>query len=134
MELEVNPCELSPHVLAYLGDAVFELRVRSMVVQEPGNVHDLRQKAEGFVSAKNQSRMYFKLDGLLDEDEKSVLRRGRNSKPSSWARNASMSDYKHATGLEALFGYLYLKGDTKRLDEIFEICAAASEQEGEAGV
>ncbi|MDR1640860.1 MAG: ribonuclease III [Clostridiales bacterium] len=128
----MNLCEMSPHVLAYLGDAVFELRVRSMVVQSPGTVHDLRQKAEGFVSAKNQSRMYFKLDEFLDDDEKSVLRRGRNSKPSSWARSASMSDYKHATGLEALFGYLYLKGDTKRLDEIFEICVAANEQQGEA--
>jgi ribonuclease-3 family protein len=120
----MNLIEQSPQALAYLGDAVFELRVRSMIVSEKevGPVKELHRKAEAYVSAQSQSRMYFKIYDLLTEEEQSMLRRGRNCKTNSKAKNASVFEYQHATGLETLFGHLYLKGDMKRLDEVFECC------------
>jgi ribonuclease-3 family protein len=115
--------EYSPLSLAFLGDAVFELYARSRVVLgSAGNVSSLHKKTKAYVNASSQRQMYFRIFSLLEPDEQAVLKRGRNSKTNSKAKNASVADYQHATGLESLFGYLFLKGDKKRLDEIFEIC------------
>lgn len=115
-----NPRELSPLVLAYIGDAVFELFVRTIVLSK-GNapVNKMHKRSREFVKAKGQSDMYFKIEDMLTEEEQSVFRRGRNAKSHTMPKNADLMDYKHATGLEALFGYLYLQGNMERLSELF---------------
>lgn len=116
-----SPRELSPLVLAYVGDAVFELYVRTRVTSY-GNapVNKLHKRSREMVKAKGQSDFYFRIENMLTEEEQSVFRRGRNAKSHTMAKNAEMIDYKHATGLEALFGYLYLKGDMDRLNVLFD--------------
>ncbi|MDR1559633.1 MAG: ribonuclease III [Clostridiales bacterium] len=122
----MRPEEYSPLNLAYLGDAVFELMVReSLVSGSSDNVRNLFRKSKEYVRASAQSQSYFRLFDRLSPDEQSIARRGRNSKPSGKAKNASVAEYQHATGLEALFGYLYLSGRTERLKEIFALCAPA---------
>lgn len=115
--------EYSPLNLAYIGDAVFETLVRSRIVAG-GNrpVSELNKKSASLVKAASQSAMYHKVEDKLTDEETSVMRRGRNAKSFTHAKNASISDYRHATGLEALFGYLYLKGNIDRIMELFEIC------------
>jgi ribonuclease-3 family protein len=122
-DAKAKPNELSPLVLAYIGDAVFELMVRSEVLRS-GNapVNKLNKKARDIVNAASQSAMYAALEGELSEAELAVMKRGRNAKSFTKAKNQSVSDYRRATGVEALFGYTYLMGDTKRLEELFEIC------------
>ncbi|MCL2852687.1 MAG: ribonuclease III [Defluviitaleaceae bacterium] len=113
----------SPLTLAYIGDAVFELLVRSHVLARDGNSQaaKLHKKSAALVCAKAQSDAYFKIYDRLNDDELQVLKRGRNARSYSTAKNASISDYRHATGLEALFGYLYLTGKTERIEELFSI-------------
>ena len=117
----MNPRELSPLVLAYIGDAVFELFVRSMVIAK-GNapVNKLHKMARGIVNAKAQAEMYFILEPMLTEEEAAVFKRGRNAKSYTSPKNGSLIDYRHATGLEALFGFLYLDGAFERLGELFQ--------------
>ena len=109
--------------LAYIGDAVFEVMVRTAILKKnamtPAALHNT---AKAYVNAAAQSGMYHKLEEILTEEELSVMRRGRNAKSQTKAKNASVNDYRHATGMEALFGYLYMKNDISRLMEIFEIC------------
>ncbi len=102
--------------LAYLGDAVYELMVRSLLVSG-GNapVKDLHKKATKYVNAGAQAAMARKITPLLTEEEEAVMRRGRNAHPPSVAKHASVSDYRHATGFESLIGYLYLSGQMDRL-------------------
>jgi len=108
--------------LAYLGDAVFELRVREMLTAEGLPVDKANRRAKELVSATAQADMYHRIYDKLTPEEQSVLRRGRNLNPITRAKNAEATAYRHATGLEALFGYLYNKGNTIRLDEIFDLC------------
>lgn len=120
----VSPKELSPLTLAYVGDAVFELFVRLTVLTD-GNapVNRLHKKAKNIVNAKAQAAIYFKIAPLLTEEEESVFRRGRNAKSHTTPKNMDLMDYRHATGLEALFGYLYLKGEKERALELFSLGA-----------
>jgi ribonuclease-3 family protein len=113
----------SPLILAYIGDAVFELLVRSSVVAG-GNkpVNELNRQSASLVKAPSQAAMYHKIEEKLTEEEAAVLKRGRNAKSFTHAKNASITDYRHATGLEALFGYLYLKGRIERIFELFGLC------------
>ncbi|MGL4790561.1 MAG: Mini-ribonuclease 3, partial [Anaerotignaceae bacterium] len=83
-------------------------------------VNKLHKRSREMVKAKGQSNFYFRIENMLTEEEQSVFRRGRNAKSHTMAKNAEMIDYKHATGLEALFGYLYLKGDMDRLNVLFD--------------
>lgn len=114
----------SPLNLAYLGDAVFELLVRSKLIAE-GNrpVNKLNKQATSYVKASAQAEAYHKLEDKLSDEELAVLKRGRNAKTFTHAKNATISDYRHATGVEALFGYLYLKGRNGRIVELFELCS-----------
>lgn len=106
----------SPLTLAYIGDAVYDLVVRSMVVLKANkSANDLHKTTVEFVKAKAQASIIEMLMDELNEDEKSYYRRGKNSKPYSTAKNASISDYHKATGFEALMGYLYLTGQTERM-------------------
>lgn len=109
--------------LAYIGDAVFEVMVRTHIISSTkAAANELHNAAKGYVCAHAQSEMYKALEEILSHEEMSVMRRGRNAKSQTKAKNASINDYRHATGLEALVGYLYLKNETQRLMEIFEIC------------
>lgn len=110
--------EYSPALLAYLGDAVLELYIRSLLVaQGPRPVKNLHKSAVSLVSAVNQARVVEGLKEILTEEEKEVLRRGRNTKDSGLRRGNSR-DHALSTGLEAVLGYLFLKGDEERLKQI----------------
>ena len=112
---------LSPLVLAYVGDAVYELFVRGYVLRT-GNapVNKLHRCSRDLVKAAGQTAFYHRVEGMLTEEEAAVFKRGRNAKSHTMAKNADMMDYRIATGVEALFGYLYLDGQLKRLGELFE--------------
>ncbi len=111
----------SPLTLAYLGDAVYELVVRTALV-EKGNcpVNRLNKMASDLVKASAQSQMAARIESELTEEEAAVYRRGRNAHSPTMAKHASMGDYRRATGVEALVGYLYLKGDMARVLELME--------------
>jgi len=112
----------SPLTLAYIGDAVFELLVRTHILSENGNMQaaKLHKKSAAIVCAKAQNEAYFKLIGHLSEDELNILKRGRNARPNTMAKRTSISEYLHATGVEALFGYLFLAGKNTRVKELFQ--------------
>lgn len=106
----------SPLVLAFLGDAVYELVIRTSLVKEANEpVNKLNKKKSALVKAERQSAMIEGFAGELTPREESVLRRGRNAKSYTSAKNASIQDYRRATGFEALMGYLYLTGQEDRM-------------------
>lgn len=111
---------LSPLQLAYIGDGVYELLVRTYLLKENIPVRRLHKTTTSYVKAKAQAEAIHGLDDMLSEEEKAVVKKGRNAKTSTMPRNAKMIDYRYATGLEALFGYLYLNGDDFRIEELFE--------------
>lgn len=119
---EVDIREYSPLTLAYIGDCVYDLVIKSLVVNA-GNkqVNKLHQKTSGLVQASAQSLMMRTLQECLSEEEHAVYKRGRNAKSVSPAKNQSITDYRRATGFEAVIGYLYLKKDYKRLLDLVKI-------------
>lgn len=123
----------TPSELAYLGDAVFELMVRDMLLREGVPFREMFRRAKGFVSAKAQAEMYRRIFSALSEEEQSVLKRGRNLHSLSRAKNADVTEYRHATGLEALFGFLHHAGEISRLNEIFLMCVNKSGSNGFTG-
>ena len=119
---DCNPSQLSPLTLAFVGDAVFDLFVRERLVCLANRpVNRLHSLAVSLVKASSQAMAAKKLSEILSEKELSVLKRGRNAHTNHKAKNASESDYHYATGLEALFGFLYLSGESDRLRELFEL-------------
>ncbi len=114
--------EFSPLVLAYIGDAVYELIVRSILVSM-GNrpVNKLNKDATSLVKAGAQSEIIKLISDNLSEEEYTVFKRGRNSSPHTMAKNASMTDYKYATGFEALIGFLYLDNRCNRALELVKL-------------
>ncbi|MGE5473843.1 MAG: Mini-ribonuclease 3 [Ignavibacteriales bacterium] len=121
-----NIQEMTPITLAYIGDAVFELFVRLYLIGE-GDVKTslLHKKSITFVKAQAQAEIVKAISDLLTEEERDIIRRGRNIKPASPPKNADIMDYRYATGFEALIGYLYLMEDNKRLLEILKLCIEA---------
>ena len=120
----VGEIELIPILnLAYIGDSVYEIMVREWLLKMPNcPVDKLSKMGHSLSCARFQSICYFKIQEFLSQKEMAILKRGRNANPSSRAKNASIAEYRNATGLEALFGYLHLKKENKRLQEIFELC------------
>ncbi len=112
----------SPLVLAYVGDTVFDLVIKNMVVNK-GNrqVQKIHEQTSHYVQASAQSRMMRVIQPLLSEEEHAVFRRGRNARSVTPAKNQSITDYRRATGFEALIGYLYLKKEYGRLTELVKI-------------
>ena len=109
----------SPLTLAYLGDAVYEMVIRTICVKRTNmQTQKLHRKVTGYVSAKAQAKMMDALIGELTEEEESIYRRGRNSKPYTKAKNASMEEYLKATGFEALVGYLSLQKEYERMNAL----------------
>ncbi len=115
--------EYSPLVLAYLGDAVYELFIRTLVLSE-GNapVCKLHKLSTQYVKAGAQSDIIHRILESLTPEEQDIVRRGRNAKSSTVPKNADIIDYKYATGFESLLGYLYLKQDYTRMMEILKMC------------
>ena len=108
--------------LAYLGDAVFELMVRDMLIKSGVPFASLNKQAKKYVSALGQSEMYHRIFDQLSAEEQAVMKRGRNLHSASRSKNAGVVEYRHATGLEALFGQLYAEGQFERLKEVFDLC------------
>ncbi len=122
----------SPLALAYIGDAVFDLVIRSIVVESANRpAHELHKMSVRFVKAASQAAMADALLSLLSPEEEAVYKRGRNANPHTVAKNASRSDYRKATGFEALIGYLYLTGANDRMLELIRQGLAISELEKE---
>lgn len=107
--------QYSPLTLAYIGDAVYDLIIRTIIV-EHGNapVHKLHKSASSYVKAEAQAKLIHQLENDLSEEELLVYKRGRNAKSATSAKNASILDYRTATGFEALIGYLYLDNQIER--------------------
>lgn len=113
---------LSSLGLAHLGDSVFEVMVRSwLCLQGKAKVKDLHRATVKYVAAPAQAERFERIAGVLTEEEQDVFRRGRNTAPHSVPKAATRGQYQTATGLEALFGWLYLQGRTERLNELFEL-------------
>lgn len=103
-------------VLAYVGDAVFELAVRERLAsQEPGKMAVLHREVVALVRAPAQAALLRRLEGLLTVEEEEVVRRARNAKSGTAPRGVPVQEYRHATAFEALLGYLYLNGRMERL-------------------
>lgn len=120
--------QYSPLALAYLGDGVYELYVRNHVLSMGNRQnHKLHEKSKHFVSCEAQQAFLEKILPDLSEDEQEIVRRGRNAKSHSKPRHADPGTYHAATGFEALWGYLYLAGEQKRLEELFERIIANEE-------
>lgn len=113
---EVDVKTYSPLTLAYIGDGVYELIIRTILVKQ-GNTqaNKLHQKASSLVKASAQAAMIEALKEELTEEELAVFKRGRNAHSGTMAKHATMSDYRRATGFEALIGYLYLQEDWERM-------------------
>ena len=111
---------LSPLQLAYVGDAVYELLVRTYLMERGLSVGQLHKLATKYVKAKAQSDIVHAIEDELTEKEKTIVKRGRNSKSNTTPKNAEMIHYKYSTGFEALIGYLYLQGEEERLKQVFE--------------
>ena len=115
----VEAGEYSPLALAYIGDAVYELAIRTLVMNR-GNmqVNKMHKKTANLVKADAQARFYLLLEEELTDAEKTAYRRGRNAKSFTMPKHATMKDYRMATGFEALMGYLYLSGRTERMVDL----------------
>lgn len=119
---ESELARISPLTLAYLGDTVYESYIREYLIKRNIflKINDLHKSAIKYVSAHAQSKAIKGLEDILTEEETTIFKRGRNHKKNTAAKNASVIDYRHATGFEAVIGYVYLKGDIDRLDYLVE--------------
>ena len=112
----------SPLTLAYIGDAIFELVVRTVLVERKNTqAEKLHKAATKIVKAETQALMIEAIKDELTEEEMAVYKRGRNAKAVTRAKNATMSEYRRATGFEAMMGYLYLKGDIERMIKLIHL-------------
>lgn len=119
---EVDIRTYSPLTLAYIGDSIYDVMIRTVIV-ERGNrsTKELHKTAVGYVNAGTQARMGEALQEFLTKEEQEVYRRGRNAKSPSVAKNASVTDYRKATGMEALLGYLYMQDRMDRAIELVKL-------------
>lgn len=112
---------LSALTLAFIGDGVFALLARCFVLSRNPNlpVSKLHRLTVDIVEARAQSKAYSVIEPMLSDDEAAVMRRGRNAHSPTVPKRADVGDYRRSTGVEALFGYLYLKNENARIDELF---------------
>ena len=114
-----DPNLVSPLVLAYIGDSVYELFVRTrLVIAVKGNVNKLHRTATGYSKSASQADVVHHILDMLTEKEHDIVRRGRNARSGYVPKNANVTEYRYATGFEALLGYLYLTGEVERLIDI----------------
>ncbi|WP_410512507.1 Mini-ribonuclease 3 [Paenibacillus sp. BR2-3] len=118
-ELSKPVKQISPIVLAYIGDAIYEVAVRQYLLSLPNlRPNHLHRSATGLVSAKAQCAILQFLDPSLTEEEREVARQGRNAKSGTVPKNADVLEYRHATAFECLIGYLYYTGQQERIKEL----------------
>lgn len=119
----------SPLALAYIGDSIYDLVIRTLLVKQ-GNAqpNKLHKRASAMVKASAQAEMIERLLPILTEEEAAVYKRGRNAKSYTVAKNATVKDYRKATGFEALMGYLYLKEELGRMIELIKLGLDKGEQ------
>lgn len=118
----IDARNLNPQVLAFVGDGVYSLYIRhKLVVGGNSRGKDLHNEVTSFVKASGQSELIARLLPMLNEDEVAVFKRARNHKTLSQAKNQKITDYRRATGLEAVLGYLYLSGKMDRLNELLNL-------------
>jgi Uncharacterized protein conserved in bacteria len=127
---EVNIQTYSPLALAYIGDGIYDLVIRSLVMNA-GNkqVQKLHKETSALVQASAQSQMMREMQEHLSAEELAIYKRGRNAKSVSPAKNQSITDYRRATGFEALLGYLYLEKNWKRIIDLVKIGLDSLERE-----
>ena len=123
-EKDINEAKLlSPLVWAYVGDSVYELFVRTKLTNNSNaKPHKLHIESIKYVKAKAQADILKRIQDNLTDDEKDIVRRGRNTENHHVAKNSNVADYSQSTGFEALIGYLYLTKQDKRLEEILNMC------------
>ena len=135
---DIDPRMLNPLQMAYIGDTIHDLYVRSLLLARGMSVGAMHKRAVRMVSAGAQARMLRAIEPMLSQEEADIARRGRNAQAKHAApRHADPADYAHATGLEALWGYLYITGQGERLDALMaaalkEACAHEGAHAGEA--
>lgn len=113
---KIDICEYSPLTLAYIGDGIYELVIRTIVVDKANtSAKNLHRMSSSMVKASAQARLIQVLQEDLTEEEQRIYKRGRNAKSTTMAKNATMNDYRAATGFEALMGYLYLTEQSERM-------------------
>lgn len=130
------PCKepelLNPLVLAYMGDAVYEIFIRQYVISRPNHrPNHLHRTATAYVSAKAQAKALERLLPVLSDEERDMVRRGRNAKSGTVPKNTDILVYRHSTAFECLLGYLYFSGQSARLEELMRMTIEA--QETDAG-
>ena len=119
---DINADQYSPLTLAYMGDCAYEIVIRTLLVHK-GNTHvdRLNKRASNLAKAATQSQIIGVIQESLTEEELTIYKRGRNAKSYTSAKNASINDYRRATGFEALIGWLYLKGVFERMTELIRL-------------
>ena len=122
IDKDVDPRQLSPLNLAFVGDCVYEMLVRETLVCDANRpVNDLHRESVKYVSAAAQTEAFAKMKDSLTEEETAQFKRGRNAKTGHSPKSATDAQYHTATGVEALFGYLYLSGRIDRIRELFNL-------------
>ena len=120
VKLDIKIKEISNDALAYLGDSVLEIRARELLVRQGiSGSGNLNKASLSYVKATEQAAAMMKIIPLLSEEEEAVYKRGRNMSGGNVPKSAKVSEYRIATGMEVLFGYLHLCGRTERIDELF---------------
>lgn len=122
IEFTQRPNEYNPLVLAYIGDSLYDVYVRSRIISEHGGLsaHKMHVMAIKYVQAHGQSEAVKYIEGELSEEELSAYKRGRNTKSYTVPKNADVGEYRRATGFEALIVWLYVGGKTDRMNELME--------------
>lgn len=121
-DYDIDAKALSPLNLAFIGDCVYEMLVRETLVAKANRpVNDLHRESVKFVSARAQTEAFEKIKDLLTEEETAQFKRGRNAKTGHMPKSATVAEYHTATGIEALFGYLYINGRLDRIKELFSV-------------
>ena len=128
----VEAARIAPLTLAYIGDSVFDLYVRTtLVLDKAGNTGRLHNKSSGVVNARAQAVFAHSIEDSLSEEESDIFRRGRNAKSATVPKNMSVADYRYATAVEALVGYLYLTGQTERIGALLGRLAVNGREDDE---
>ncbi len=139
MAQAVKPCKLdpdnvSPLNLAFIGDSVYEAVIRTKVLEESNSsLKDLNLRAGKYTNAKAQCEMARLIESELTEHEAAVFKRGRNAKSLSAPKSCSIGEYRQATGFESLIGYLYLCGNAERIDELTALAVNRYENRRQGG-
>ena len=120
---DINIIDYSPLTLAYIGDGIYEIIIRTVIVDQANRqVNKIHKASSNLVKAETQAKMIHLIMDDLTQEEVTIYKRGRNAKAVTRAKNASMSDYRTATGFEALMGWLYLTGQSERMLMLIKKC------------